>query len=68
MGIEYAHEILGNRIRIERWPRELKDRTKRLYNNVNTKTIKSLKELVKAIVLLHNILMNVVREGGVIPG
>ena len=52
----------------ERWFRELKDRTKRFYNNVNAKTIKSLEELVKAIALLHNTLINVVGEGGVIPG
>jgi putative transposase len=30
-------ERFGNRNRIERWFRELKNRTKRFYNNVNSK-------------------------------
>ena len=34
--MEYVHETFGKRNRIERWFRELKDRTKRLYNNMNT--------------------------------
>ena len=46
----------------------MKDRTKRFYNNVNAKTIKSMEELVSAIALIHSILINVVGEGGVIPG
>jgi hypothetical protein len=35
--------------------RELKNRTKRFYNNVNAKTLKSIEELVTAIVIMHNI-------------
>ncbi|MEM4375065.1 MAG: hypothetical protein QXI97_08765 [Nitrososphaerota archaeon] len=34
LGIEYIQE----RNRIERWFRELKDRTRRFYNNTNSKT------------------------------
>ncbi|GBC70945.1 hypothetical protein HRbin02_00719 [Candidatus Calditenuaceae archaeon HR02] len=29
------------------------DRTKGFYNNVNSKTLKSLEELIRAIALLH---------------
>jgi transposase-like protein len=47
-------------IRIERWFREVKNRTKRFYNNVNSKKLKSVKELVTAIAAMHNI----VRAGG----
>ena len=65
--LEYVHETFGNRNRIERWFRELKDRTKRLYNNMNAKTIKSIEELVSAIALIHNSLLQSTR-GGVIPG
>jgi putative transposase len=65
LGIIYFHETFGNRNRIERWFRELKNRTKRFYNNINAKTLKSLEELVTAIAAMHNI----IRAGGgeVIP-
>jgi hypothetical protein len=45
--------------------RELKNRTKRFYNNVNSKKLKSIEELVNAIAAMHN----VIRAGGetVIP-
>jgi transposase-like protein len=65
LGMTYFQETFGNRNRIERWFRELKDRTKRFYNNVNSKTLKSIEELVTAIAIMHNI----IRAGGeeVIP-
>ena len=65
LGITYLHETLGKRKRIERWFREMKDRTKRLYNNINAKTLKSIEELVTAIAAMHNI----IKTGGeeVIP-
>jgi putative transposase len=65
LGITHFHETFGNRNRIERWFREVKDRTKRFYNNINAKILKSLEELVTAIVATHNI----IRAGGeeVIP-
>jgi len=55
LGIEYFHETFGERNRIERWFRKLKERTKRFYNNINTKTVKYVEEMAKAIALLHNI-------------
>jgi transposase-like protein len=45
---------------IERLFREMKDRTKRFHNNVNSKKLKSLEELVTAIAIMHNI----IRAGG----
>ena len=51
----YFHETFGNRNKIERWFRELKNRTKRFHNNVNSKTLKSIEELVTAIAIMHNI-------------
>jgi transposase-like protein len=45
----YFHETSGNRNKIERWFREMKDRTKRFYNNINAKKLKCLEELVTAI-------------------
>ncbi|MCR8463667.1 MAG: hypothetical protein QXH55_05755 [Candidatus Korarchaeota archaeon] len=45
----------------------MKDRTKRFYNNVNAKTITSIEELVSAMALIHNLLLQSTR-GGVIPG
>jgi transposase-like protein len=65
LGITYIHETLGKRNRIERWFRELKNRTKMFYNNINAKTLKSLEELVTAIAAMHNI----IKTGGeeVIP-
>jgi hypothetical protein len=43
----------------------MKDRTKRFYNNVNAKTLRSIEELVTAIAIMHNI----IKAGGgeVIP-
>jgi transposase-like protein len=61
LGTTYFHETFGNRNKIERWFRELKNRTKRFYNNVNSKTLKSIEELVTAIAAMHNIS----RAGGV---
>jgi hypothetical protein len=65
LGMTYFHETFGNRNRIERWFREMKERTKRFYNNVNSKNLKCLEELVTAIAAMHNI----IRVGGeeVIP-
>jgi transposase-like protein len=61
----YFHETFGKRNRIERWFREVKERTKRFYDNINAKKLKSLEELVTAIAAMHNI----IRAGGeeVIP-
>jgi transposase-like protein len=61
----YFQETFGKRNRIERWFREMKERTKRFYNNVNSKKLKSIEDLVTAIAAMHN----VIRAGGeeVIP-
>ena len=52
--MEYSHETYGERNRMERWFRKLKERTKRFYNNLNTKTVKSIEEIARAIALTHN--------------
>jgi len=52
----YFQETPGKRNRIERWFREMKNRTKRFYNNVNSKKLKSLEELATAIAAMHNII------------
>ncbi|MEM1977593.1 MAG: hypothetical protein QXL72_01605 [Candidatus Caldarchaeum sp.] len=68
LGIEYFHETFGNRNRIERWFRELKDRTRRFHNNINSKTVKNIEEITAGIALIHNLLLRTqTREGGVIP-
>jgi transposase-like protein len=66
LGITYLHETFGERNRIERWFREMKDRTKRFYNNINAKTLKCLEELVTAIAAMHNII-RAAGGGEVIP-
>jgi transposase-like protein len=65
LGITYFQETYGKRNRIERWFREMKDRTRRFHNNINAKTLKSLEELVTAIAAMHN----TIKTGGeeVIP-
>jgi len=55
LGMEYFHETFGERNRIERWFRKLKERTKRFHNNINTKTVKKVEEIKKATALLNNI-------------
>jgi transposase-like protein len=47
----YIDETFGNRNRIEKWFREVKVKTKRIYN-INAKTLKSMEESESAIV--HN--------------
>jgi hypothetical protein len=56
LGITYFHETLGRRKRKERWFREMKDRTKRFYNNINAKTLKCLEGLATAIAATHNVI------------
>jgi cobyric acid synthase len=63
LGITYFHETLGNRNKIERWLRKLKNRTKRFYNNINAKKLKCLEELVTAIANMHNIIRYLIRAG-----
>lgn len=43
--LKYVHETFGERNGIERFFRELKDRTKRLYNNINTEMVRSIEEI-----------------------
>jgi transposase-like protein len=61
----YFQETPGKRNRIERWFREMKNRTKMFYNNINAKTLKSLEELATTIAATHNI--NRARGEEVIP-
>jgi putative transposase len=56
LGITYIHETFGKRSRIERWFREMKNRTKMFYNDINAKTLRSLEELATAIAAMHNII------------
>jgi transposase-like protein len=55
LGITYFHETFGNRNKIERWFRELKNRTKRFHNNINTKTLKSIEVIATAVAIVHNL-------------
>jgi transposase-like protein len=45
----YFQETPGKRNMIERWFREMKERTKMFYNNINAKTLKSIEELATAL-------------------
>ena len=58
LGIRYFHETFSNRNKIERWFRELKDRTKSSVKllNINSKTLKSIVEITSGVALIHNIL------------
>jgi len=53
--MEYLYETFGERNRIERWFRKLKERTKRFHNNINTNSVKYVEEIAKATAQLHNI-------------
>jgi transposase-like protein len=55
LGITYFHENFGNRNRIERLFRELKNRTKMFHNNLNSKTLKSIEEMATAVAIVHNL-------------
>jgi hypothetical protein len=56
--------LLGNRYKIERRFSEPKSRTKKFYNNVNPKTLKSMEKIATVVAIVHN-LVRMVRE--VIP-
>jgi len=45
--------------------REMKERTKRFYNNVNSKTLKSVEEIATAVAIVHNLVR--IGRGEVIP-
>lgn len=51
LGIEYLHKAFGERDRIKRWLRKIKEKTERFHNNVNTRKVKSIEEIVAAIAL-----------------
>ena len=55
MGITYYHETFGGRNKVERWFRELKNRTKRFHNNVNSETRKSIEEIATVVAIVHNL-------------
>jgi transposase-like protein len=55
LGITYFHETFGNRNKIERWFRELKNRTKRFHNNVNSKNLKIIEDIAMAVAIVHNL-------------
>ena len=55
LGITYFHETFGNKNKVEGWFRELKNRTKRFHNNVNSETRKSIEEIANAVAIVHNL-------------
>jgi transposase-like protein len=63
----YFHETFGNRNKIERWFREMKERTKRFYNNVNSKNLKSIEDIAMAVAIVHNLVRTGIGRGEVIP-
>jgi transposase-like protein len=65
LGITYFHETFDERNKIERLFRELKNRTKRFCNNVNSKTLKSIEEIATAVAIVHNLIR--IGGGEVIP-
>jgi transposase-like protein len=67
LGITYFHETFGNRNKIERWFREMKERTKRFYNNVNSKNLKSIEDIAMAVAIVHNLVRTGIGRGEVIP-
>jgi transposase-like protein len=68
LGITYFHEAFGKRNRIERWFREMKDRTKKFYNNINGWSIKSIEDYAAATAIIRNILTIIKTQGGVLLG
>jgi transposase-like protein len=67
LGLTYFHETFGNRNKIERWFREMKERTKRFYNNVNSKNLKSIEDIAMAVAIVHNLVRTGIGRGEVIP-
>lgn len=48
--------------------RELEEKTRRFYNNINSNKVKSIEEIASTIVLIHNTLLNTQRERSAILG
>jgi len=63
--LRYFNETFGENNRIERWFRKIKERKKRLYNNINTKSVKKVDEIAKAITLINNIIAQNMKQGDV---
>ncbi|MEM3953079.1 MAG: hypothetical protein QXP74_06705 [Nitrososphaerota archaeon] len=46
------------KIRMERWLMELKDRVKRFYNNINSKSVETMKNIEGIVAaIMHNMLI-----------
>jgi hypothetical protein len=45
----------------------LENRTKRFYNNINAKALRSIEDIVMAVAIVHNLVRTGIRRGEVIP-
>ena len=67
LGLEYRHERLGLRNRVERFFGYLKQRTERFYNNINTWKIQSIEDYASTIAITRNLYTTIKTQGRVLP-
>jgi len=68
LGLRYRYQRLGLRNAVERFFGHLKQRTRRLYNNINTWSIKSIEDYATAIAMIRNLTTAIKIQGGVLLG
>jgi hypothetical protein len=64
----YGYKRFSLRNAIERFFRYLKQRTRRLYNNINSWSIMSIEDYAAATTIIRNLLTAIRIQGGVLLG
>jgi transposase-like protein len=68
LGLKYMHQRFGLRNAVERFFGYIKQRTRRFYNNINTRSIKSIEDYAAATAIIRNLTTIIKTYGGVLLG
>jgi putative transposase len=68
LGLKYRYKRFGLRNAVERFFGYLKQRTRRLYNNINSWSIMSIEDYAAATAIIRNLLTAIRIKGGVLLG
>jgi transposase-like protein len=66
LGLKYQYQTFGIRNAVERFFGYIKQRTRRFYNNINTRSIKSIEDYATAIAIIRNLTTAIKTQGGVL--
>jgi putative transposase len=68
LGLRYRYQRFGLRNAVERPFGYLKHRTRRFYNNINSRSIRSVEDYAAAIAIIRNLIIAIKIQGGVLLG